>query len=160
MHEWDTFAVVLGGSAGALVGLLFVAMSIHAKRISESADLRGRAAQTMVIFAALLLTALLMAVPGQPEWVLGTELIALAVVIAVVLILLDRLAASTDSGEVVARLLDRINPSVVTATGVASTGILLVCGLPWAHYLLVPTACGAMFFGLASAWLLLTKLTD
>jgi hypothetical protein len=37
---------------------------IHAKRISASADLRGRAAQTMVIFAALLLAALLMAVPG------------------------------------------------------------------------------------------------
>ena len=79
MHEWDTFAVVLGGSAGALVGLLFVALSIHAQRISASADLRGRAAQTMVIFAALLLAALLDGGAGCSRTrVLGAELIAVA----------------------------------------------------------------------------------
>ena len=70
MHEWDTFAVIVGGSAGALVGLLFVAISIHAGRIAESADLRGRAAQTLVIFAALLLIALLLAIPEQSQRVL------------------------------------------------------------------------------------------
>lgn len=152
--------MVLGGSAGALVGLLFVALSIHAKRISDSADLRSRAAQTLVIFAALLLTALLMAVPGQPDWVLGAELLALSGLITAFLLSLDHLAGSTDSREKVAHLLDRVNPSALTAGGVAVTGVLLVCGLRWAHFVLVPTACGAMFLGLASAWLLLTKLTD
>ena len=73
MHDWDTFAVVVGGSAGALVGLLFVAISIHAARMPESADLRGRAAQTLVIFAALLLIALLLAIPEQSQRVLGAE---------------------------------------------------------------------------------------
>jgi len=29
MHEWDTFAVIIGGSAGALVGLLFVSILIR-----------------------------------------------------------------------------------------------------------------------------------
>jgi hypothetical protein len=67
VHEWDNFAVVVGGSAGALVGLLFVAISIHAGRIAESAELRGRAAQTLVIFAALLLIAVLLTIPAQPE---------------------------------------------------------------------------------------------
>jgi hypothetical protein len=65
VQEWDTFAVIVGGSAGALVGLLFDAISIHAGRITESADLRGRAAQTLVIFAALLLIALLLAIPDR-----------------------------------------------------------------------------------------------
>jgi hypothetical protein len=160
MHEWDTFAVVLGGSAGALVGLLFVALSIHANRLATSADLRGRAAQTMVIFAALLLTALLLAIPGQPDAVLGAELITLALVIAVFLVFLDRLAGSTDSRETVAHMLDKVNPSAITATGVALTGVLLACGIRWAHFVLVPTAFIAMLGGLASAWLLLTRLTD
>jgi hypothetical protein len=160
MHEWDTFAVALGGSAGALVGLLFVALSIHAKRIAASADLRGRAAQTMVIFAALLLAALLMAVPGQPDWVLGAELIAVAGLITVCLILLDHLAETTDAPEILARMLDKVNPSAVTASGVALAGVLLVCRVPWAHFVLVPTACGAIIGGLASAFMLLIKLTD
>jgi Ca2+/Na+ antiporter len=160
MHEWDTFAVVLGGSAGALVGLLFVALSIHASRIANSADLLGRAAQTMLIFAALLLTSLLMSVPGQLDRVLGVELIALALLIGAFLILLERLAKTVESQQSLARMLDRVNPSLVTAGGVGLTGVLLVCGVGWAHLVLVPAACVAIIGGLASAFLLLTKLSD
>jgi Ca2+/Na+ antiporter len=103
VHEWDTFAVVVGGSAGALVGLLFVAISIHAARMAESADLRGRAAQTLVIFAALLLIALLLAIPGQSRRVLGAEFLLLAALVTAALIWLDRLARQTDSPRPVAR---------------------------------------------------------
>ena len=49
---------------------------------------------------------------------------------------------------------------ILTAVGVASTGVLMLCGLDWADFVLVPTACAAMVGGLASAFLLLTKLTD
>jgi hypothetical protein len=29
MPDWDTFAAILGGTGGALVGPIFVAISIH-----------------------------------------------------------------------------------------------------------------------------------
>ena len=160
MHEWDTFAVIVGGSAGALVGLLFVAISIHASRIAQSADLRGRAAQTLVIFAALLLIALLLAIPEQSQRPLGIEFLVLAVVVAAALIRLDRLAEQTDSPRPVARTLEIVNPSTLTALGVAIAGGLMVAGVNWADFVLVPVICAAMVGGLASAWLLLTKLTD
>jgi hypothetical protein len=104
MHEWDTFAVVVGGSAGALVGLLFVAISIHAARMAASPDLRGRAAQTLVIFAALLLIALLLAIPEQSQRVLGAEFLLLAALVATALIWLDHRARQTDSPRPVGRL--------------------------------------------------------
>ena len=160
MHEWDTFAVIVGGSAGALVGLLFVAISIHAGRIAESADLRGRAAQTLVIFAALLLIALLLAIPEQSQRVLGAEFLVLAVLVAVALILLDRLARNTDSPRGVASTVKNVNPSTLTALGIAIAGGLMVAGVDWADFVLVPVICAAMVGGLASAYLLLTKLTD
>ena len=160
MHEWDTFAVLVGGSAGALVGLLFVAISIHAGRIAESADLRGRAAQTLVIFAALLLVGLLRSIPVQPEWVLGIELLVLAVFVAIGLITLDHLAEQSDSPRPVARTLKAVNPSTLTAGGVAVAGVLMLCAVHCADFVLVPVICAAMIGGLASAWLLLIKLTD
>ena len=36
----------------------------------------------------------------------------------------------------------------------------MVSGVDWADFALVPIICAAMVGGLASAWLLLTKLTD
>jgi hypothetical protein len=66
-----------------------------------------------VIFAALLLIAVLLAIPVQPERVLGIEFL-----------------------------------------------VLMVCGVDWADIVLVPVICAAILGGLASAWLLLTKLTD
>jgi len=39
---WDTFAVVIGGAAGALIGLLFVSVSIRIEVISASPDFRNR----------------------------------------------------------------------------------------------------------------------
>ncbi len=160
MHEWDTFAVVVGGSAGALVGLLFVAISIHAARMAASADLRGGAAQTLVIFAALLLIALLLAIPEQSPRVLGAEFLLLAALVTTALIWLDHLARQTDSPRPVARTLENVNPSTLTALGIALAGGLMVSGVDWADFALVPVICAAMVGGLASAWLLLTKLTD
>jgi hypothetical protein len=159
MHEWDTFAVVVGGSAGVLVGLLFVAISIHAGRIAESADLRGRAAHTLVIFAALLLVGLLRSIPVQPEWVLGIELLVLALFAAFALIALDHLAEQSDSPRPVARTLKVVNPSTLTAVGLALAGLLMLCRVNWADFVLVPVVCAAMIGGLASARLLLIKLT-
>jgi hypothetical protein len=160
VHDWDTFAVIVGGSAAALVGLLFVAISIHAGRIAESADLRGRAAQTLVIFAALWWIALLLAIPGQSQRVLGGEFPLPAVVVTAGLLLLDRVARQTDSPRSIARTLRSVKPSTLTALGIALAGRLMVFGGDWADFALVPVICAAMVGGLASAYLLLPKLTD
>src|SRR4029078_9963292 len=122
MHEWDTFAVIIGGSAGALVGLLFVALSIHAGRVAESADLRNRAAQTLVIFAVVLLIGVLLAIPLQPEWLLGAELLALGVLAAGLLVVLDHRAGQSDSHKSLAQTLKVVNPSTLTAGGTALAG--------------------------------------
>ena len=57
MESWEEFAVVTGGAAAALTGLLFVAVSIRIEVIAASTDLRSRAAQTLTLFLAITLVA-------------------------------------------------------------------------------------------------------
>jgi hypothetical protein len=76
------------------------------------------------------------------------------------LILLDRLARKTDSPRGVASTVKNVNPSTLTALGIAIAGGLMVADVEWADFVLVPVICAAMVGGLASAWLLLTKLAD
>ncbi|AQT80299.1 hypothetical protein B1R94_15055 [Mycolicibacterium litorale] len=160
MAGWDNFAVIVGGVGGALVGLLFVAISIHAGRIADSASLRHRAGQTLVVFAMLLLVAVVLSVPSQSDRVVGAELVVLAVGAAILLIRLDRSAGEKVADNPLSRILRQVNPNVTTALGVALTGVLLLTGVQWAPYTLLPTTCAAIVGGLASAYLLLTRLTD
>jgi hypothetical protein len=157
---WDTFAVIVGGAGGALVGLLFVAISVHAARIAASADLQSRAAKTPAAFATLLLMSVVLAVPGQSDQVVGAELVALAVLASMLLLLLDRRAVFAGIATPLSGALNQVNPNVSTVVGLALTGGLLLGDVHWAPYVLVPTVCIAIVGGLTSAWLLRTKLTE
>src|SRR6185437_5380804 len=93
----DTFALVIGAAAGALVGLLFVAISIRIEVISASQEFRNRAAETLSLFMTVLLVAVLLAIPEQRHWELGAELLVLAAVLGVGLSWLDRRASASAS---------------------------------------------------------------
>jgi hypothetical protein len=80
---WHDVFVVIGTSAGALVGLLFIVMSIHINAITERADDNLRATIDGARFNTIhLLTVLVEAVvilTPQPLTLIGAELIALNV---------------------------------------------------------------------------------
>jgi hypothetical protein len=62
-----------GGAAAALTGLLFVAMSLHARQIVASSFYRDRAIGTLLSLASQLLISGAVLIPGQPLWLLGAE---------------------------------------------------------------------------------------
>jgi hypothetical protein len=76
---WLAFGGALAAVAGALTGLLFVALSVKGDVLSASRSLSSRAAQTLVLFMTSVLIALLLVAP-QPAAALGWELLTLAVV--------------------------------------------------------------------------------
>lgn len=88
---WSDFADVLVAIAGALTGLLFVAVSIKADLLASSRNLSARAAQSLCLFMTAVMLALVLA-PPQPRVVLAAELMLLAVTLTVVMLILNRRA--------------------------------------------------------------------
>ena len=80
---WHDLFVVIGTSAGALVGLLFVVMSLHLDKISERTDYNVRAtidgARYNTIHLLVVLVEAAVVLTPQPLSCMGVELIALNV---------------------------------------------------------------------------------
>ena len=67
---WLSFGGALAAVAGALTGLLFVALPVKGDALAASRSLRSRAAQTLVLFMISVLIAVLLVAP-QPPGALG-----------------------------------------------------------------------------------------
>jgi modulator of FtsH protease len=68
---WQNFFVMTGGAAAALTGLLFVAMSLHARSIMENRFFSGRAIGTLMSLASQLLISGAVLIPGLSVTALG-----------------------------------------------------------------------------------------
>jgi modulator of FtsH protease len=82
-EQWHDFAVAAAGAAAALTGLLFVAISINLQRILQFAPLPARAFTTLSSLASLLIVSLFILAPGQRNRVIGTEIAACGLLVAV-----------------------------------------------------------------------------
>lgn len=159
MNPWSTFAQVAGTAAASLIGLLFVAVSIRIDFIARSQELRNRAAQTLSLFGTVLLTAILIAIPGQATQALGAELTALAVIAGGGLFVLDRRAKADASTQAIGKTLEMITPTTIVSTLLLVSGVLLVSEVHGGLYVVIVPVLAALTGGVASAWLFLTKIT-
>lgn len=76
---WSEFAVASAGAAGALAGLLIVAISVNIREIIAEAVLPVRAGATVASVVAIMIGSLLILLPAQPAWALGLELLVVTV---------------------------------------------------------------------------------
>jgi hypothetical protein len=154
---WLGFGEALAAVAGALTGLLFVAVSVKSEVLAASRSLSSRAAQTLVLFMTSVLIAVLLVAP-QPPAALGSELLALAAVSGTALLVLDR-RAGHGSDQRVARFIERFSPNTITAVLVGVAGLTLLLQAGGGLYWLIPAAVASLVGGVVNAWLFLVRLT-
>jgi hypothetical protein len=155
---WLGFGEALAAVAGALTGLLFVALSVKGEVLVASRRFRSRAAETLVLFMISVLSALLLMAP-QPSAALGAELLVLAAASGIVLFFLDRRAGHAAAPSVV-RYIERFSPNTITAVLVGVAGLTLLLKAGGGLYWLIPTAVASVLGGVVNAWLFLVMVTS
>jgi hypothetical protein len=153
---WRDFGVTVAGLAGALTGLLFVAVSLKSETLAGSRSLRSRAAQTLVLFMTAAIAAILLVAP-QPGSALGAELLALAAASGTALLIFDRRAGhDQDSG--VARYIERASPNMITAVLVGVAGLTFLLKAGGGLYWMIPATLASLVGGVINAWLFLVRV--
>jgi modulator of FtsH protease len=161
--DWESFALGHVGASAALLGLVFVGISINLRDIIGSGVLVHRAGEAVILLGWVLATATVVLIPGQHRGVLSAELIVLGVALFVVVRFLQRDAVDRQidpegrgppRGSVGARrVLGLGSAIVITVTGI-SLAAELGGGLYW-----WPVAVLAAYFGaLTDAWILLIEI--
>jgi modulator of FtsH protease len=151
--EWEGFAETIGTSSGALTGLLFVSVSLNASRIAGHQGLRASASQTLILFLTPLVVSAILLVPGQPDWVVGAELIVAGLGASGALLGTGRLKRGlADDDKRLIRIFDHRSTNVVVMLLFVASGIVLASGTDAGLYLLLPAALVAFVSGVLNAW--------
>jgi modulator of FtsH protease len=153
-QDWINFGLVVGAASGALVGLLFVAVSLIRDRIAQNRGLRASASQTLTLFMMALVTSIILVTPGQARWALGTEFIAVAAIGGLILVYngRSRQALTGDADSRLAQLTDRSSPTLVTPLFSLIAGVTLLAGHGGGLYWLIPMVVFAFIGGVMNAW--------
>lgn len=156
--EWSDFFVAAAGASAALLGLLFVAVSINLERILKYPGLPGRALEALMQLTCVLLVSLAGLVPGHSHVALGLELMLIVAAIGAIVVRQPVLVAD-ESGREHASW--RASRWVVRLTGllaIAIAGISLLAETGGGLYWLAAGIALATIAAIAGAWVLLVEI--
>jgi modulator of FtsH protease len=160
--QWQNFYVMTGGAAAALTGLLFVAMSLHARSIMESRFFSRRAIGTLASLASQLLISGAVLIPGQPTALLGAEVEAVALFFVALLVVqtLNRPAEVPRVAEGwTHRLIESVGGTIwLVLFNLAGVSLLLRTG--GGLYLLAVVMFFMFAWNIYIAWILITEVSE
>ncbi len=156
--EWSDLFVAAAGASAALLGLLFVAVSINLERILKYPGLPGRALEALMQLTCVLLASLAGLVPGQSHVALGIELLLIVAVIGTIVVRQPVLVADETGREPTSWKVSRwtVRLAGLSAIGIAGLSLLVESG--GGLYWLAAGIALALIAAIAGAWVLLVEI--
>ena len=155
LAAWTDFANTVAGGAAALAGLLFVGLSLNLAEVLKYPGVPARAAVTLGLTVAILLTAIFVGTPGQDHRVLAAEVgvVGLATAVGVIVGLRQQRSGKHPARAQTSTLLLGI-PALLLIVAAVSLWLQRGGGLYWV------TAAVATGFvsATANAWVLLVEI--
>lgn len=153
---WTDFFVAVAGAAAALLGLIFVAVSLNHEQILKHPGLPPLAARSVAVLLGLALMCVVGLTPGQPPQALGAEVLALGIVLVLGVMVatfrgFDKDTPRRYKASLVLLALISAAPMVVAGL---STMLQTGGGLYWA---LAEVVCG-LTVAVYYAWILLIEI--
>lgn len=160
-RDWHDFYVMVGGSAAALTGLVFVAMSLHSKAITSHPVYGVRAVGTLVSLLTQLFIAGAVLIPGQPTFWIGVEVEVLALyhVATTFSAILQRRRLSVAGLSRRRQGIEMTGASIWLVLFVVS-GLSLMFGAGGGFYLLAAVMPFMFGWNVYIAWMLITEVSD
>ena len=156
--EWSDLFVASAGASAALLGLLFVAVSINLERILKYQGLPGRALEALMQLTCVLIVSLAGLVPGQSHVALGFELLLVTAVIAAIILRQPIIVADETGREPVSWKVSRWTVRLAGVVPIGVAGISLVVESGGGLYWLAAGIVLAIAAAIAGAWVLLVEI--
>jgi len=154
---WENFFVAEAGASAALLGLLFVAVSINLAKVLELVQLPGRAIEALLELFAVLLVATCGLVPGQSTQLLGVEILVVGLVASFWPLVLQ-LRTPKVPGAPLSWTLIHVVLAQLSALPVIAAGVSLLVGRGGGLYWIVPGVVLALASALVNGWVLLVEI--
>jgi hypothetical protein len=161
--HWSEFATAHVGASAALLGLVFVGLTINLREVVHSRSLVNRAAEAVILLGSALATSTVVLIPGQRRGALSAELIVLGVATLAAVVLLQRgvtmqprdpgKGGPPPSSVLIRRVMGLGAPALFALAGI-SLAVTAGGGLYWWVLAVLTAYVGA----LANAWVLLVEI--
>ena len=134
-EEWVEFGVAIAGAAAVLTGLIFVSVSINLEKVLQVHGLPGRAGESIVMFAGVLILSFCLLMPGRSRVAVGVELVVGGALLATLLILIALPGLNRPTSQPLTWRITRIVLALASSVPVVVAGVSLLAerggGLYW-----------------------------
>lgn len=157
-EQWHDLFVATAGASAALLGLLFVAVSINLERILAYKGLPERALETLLLLLSVLVVSIVGLIPAQSSVALGLELLATAGVVAAIIIRLPGVGAEDMGREPAGWRLSRVGVRLMGTVPLVIGGLSVLTETGGGLYWIAAGIALAIIGAVANAWVLLVEI--